>query len=250
MRWLWWSPVVGVLLFTDAGLARQNWQVNDQVQRTVTLSPGAMVRITGINGLVELETSDSQVADVRVTVQATSRQAMERRPIQIDSTASSLTIATNKERQRDDDGERVRHDVRVRLPRKIDLEVAGVNGAVTVGALDGSVRLNGINGRTTVTHAGSASEISSINGRTIVSVARLAAAGLRVSAVNGGIEIGLPAAINANLEVSSVNGGIDSDFPVTVTKGFGRGRMEGSLGSGGPPIVITAVNGGVRLTRR
>jgi hypothetical protein len=234
------------------GTAAQTAEVTDQVNRSIELASGSDVRISGINGQVYVETAEGlAAAELRVTIEASSREAMERRPLIVENTPDTLIVRT----ETDGRGswwrrEWVRHEVRVRLPRNVNLRVSGVNGRVDVGEIGGTVGLSGINGRTTVVHAGSASAIDGINGRTTISVARLEDQGLRVSGINGGISIGLPDDLNADIDVSAVNGGVDSDLPLTVTGDVRRGRLRGSLGSGGPPIVISAVNGGVRLTRQ
>jgi len=74
--------------------------------------------------------------------------------------------------------------------------------------------------------------------------------GLTVSAVNGGIDIELPRDIGAEIEANNVNGGIDVDLPMTVTGRQRHGRLSGRIGGGGPPVVISAVNGGVTLRAR
>ena len=55
----------------------------------------------------------------------------------------------------------------------------------------------------------------------------------------------------ATLEASSINGGInlDKDLPVQTSE-MSRQRMAGTLNGGGPRIVATTVNGGVRIGAR
>jgi DUF4097 and DUF4098 domain-containing protein YvlB len=253
MRQATQHPVLAVLLAASActampGAAAQSSQITERVTRTVTLDRDADVEIRGINGTVTIETASGlRAAEVRVDIRASSREVLERRPILIESTSDTLTIRTEKNKG-NSDREWVRHDVFVRMPREVSLDIGGVNGQVNVQEIDGEIGLNGINGRTTVRLAGTASRISGINGRTMVSVSRLSDRGLRVDAVNGGIELGLPRDVNASLEVRGVNGGIDTDLPMTVTGRQRNGRLSGRLGNGGPPLTISAVNGGVTIS--
>ena len=226
--------------------------VTDQINKTVTLTPGSNVRVSGINGSVTAETWDGDRAEINITIKASDREAMERRPIIVENTPNSLTIRTIEDRESKKwgwDRGWVRHEVRLKLPRSINLKVSSVNGVVNVGQITGEVGVSSVNGRVDVAQAGTATEISSINGRTTISLMRLGESGLRVSSVNGGVEIGLPSNTNANIDVRSVNGGIDSDLPITVVGEMKRGQLQGTIGSGGPQITISSVNGGVVLRR-
>lgn len=223
--------------------------VQDQINKTVPLAPGSNVRVSGINGSVVIETSDSDQAEINIQIRASSQEAMERRPILVESTPNSLTIRTenDSEGKRGRDRGEVHHEVRLRLPRAISLKVSSVNGKVEVGQITGEIAVTSVNGRVDVAQAGTATELSSINGRTSISIRRIGEGGLRVSSINGGVEIGLPESTNADVEVRSVNGGINADIPINVIGEMKRGQLVGKLGSGGARITVTSVNGGVTL---
>jgi len=225
------------------------FDVQDQINKTVTLAPGSNVRVSGINGSVVIETSDSDRAEINIQIKASSQEAMERRPIIVENTPNSLTIRTENDREGRQGGDRgwVRHEVRLRLPRAISLKVSSVNGKVEVGQITGEIAVSSVNGRVDVAQAGTATELSSINGHTSVSVRHIGEGGLRVSSINGGVEIGLPQSTNADVEVRSVNGGINSDIPLQVQGEMRRGQLIGKLGSGGARITVVSVNGGVTL---
>ncbi len=226
--------------------------VTDQINKTITLAPGSNVTIRSINGRVNIETWDSEKAEINITIRASDREAMERRPILVDNTPNSLIIRVEEDREGRKwgwDRGWVRHEVNLKLPKSINLKISSVNGAVGVGAITGEVGVSSVNGRVEVAQAGTATGLSSINGRVTLSLLRLGEGGLRVSSVNGGVEIGLPSATNAEVDVRSVNGGIDSDLPITVVGEMKRGQLRGTIGSGGPQITITSVNGGVTLRR-
>lgn len=233
-------------------LASEVGDVQDQINKTLTLTPGSNVRVSGINGYVKIETWDGDRAEIHIQTKASSQEAMDRRPIIVDHTSNSLTIRTENDREGKRSGwDRgwVRHEVNLRLPRAINLKVSSVNGTVNVGQMTGEVAVTSVNGRVEIAQAGSATELSSINGRTSVSVMRLGEGGLRVSSINGGVEIGLPSSASADVDVRSVNGGIDTDLPISVIGEMRRGQLVGKIGSGGTPITISSVNGGVTLRR-
>jgi hypothetical protein len=227
-------------------------EVTNQINKTVTLAPGSNVTVRGINGRVTIETWDSNQAEINISVRASDTAAMERRPILIDNTPNSLIIRTEEDREGRDRGwDRgwVRHEVHLKAPKNINLNVSGINGAVNVGAIMGEVGVSGVNGKVEVAQAGTATKLSGINGRVTLSLLRLGEGGLRVSGINGGVEIGLPSATNAEVDVHGVNGGINSDLPITVVGEMRRGQLRGRVGDGGPQLTITGVNGGVTLRR-
>jgi DUF4097 and DUF4098 domain-containing protein YvlB len=232
--------------------ATDSSDVINQINKTVTLAPGSNVKIQNINGLVSIETWDSDRAEINITVRASDTAAMERRPIIIEDTPNSLTIRVDVDRElrrRGEDREWVRHEARLKLPKRINLKVSSVNGKVDVGAITGEVDVNSVNGGVIVAQAGTATQLSSINGGISISLLRLGEGGLRVHSVNGGVKIGLPSETNAEIDVHSINGGIDSNLPITVVGEVKRGQLRGRVGDGGPPITITSVNGGVTLRR-
>jgi len=224
--------------------------VTNQINKTVTLEPGANVKIHSINGLVSIETWDSDRAEINIIVRASDIVAIERQPIIIENTPSILTIRVeeDKEGRRRDRGW-VNHEVRLKLPKSINLKVGSVNGKVDVGEITGEVGVSSVNGGVVVAQAGTATQLNSINGGISVSLLRLGEDGLRVSSVNGGVKIGLPSETNAEIDVHSVNGGINSDLPITLIGEKKQGQLRGRVGDGGPPISITSVNGGVTLQR-
>ncbi|MGH9854823.1 MAG: hypothetical protein ACREBD_33750 [Blastocatellia bacterium] len=232
--------------------APDSGDVTDQINKTVTLAPGSNVKVQSINGFVSIETWDSDRAEINITIRASDTAAMERRPIIIEDTPSSLTIRVEEDREgrrRGWDRGWVNHEVRLKLPKSINLKISGVNGKVDVGAIAGEVGVSGVNGGVMVAQAGTATQLSGINGGISVSLLRLGEGGLRVSGINGGVKIGLPSETSAEIDVHSVNGGINSDLPVTVIGEVKRGQLRGRVGDGGPPITITGVNGGVTLRR-
>jgi DUF4097 and DUF4098 domain-containing protein YvlB len=225
-------------------------EVTDQINKTVTLAEGSNVRVSGINGPVTIETGEGNMAEIDIRIRAASREAIERRPLSIENTPNSLIIRTieNKEgRGRDRDW--VRHEVHLKLPRSISMNISGINGAVDVGPIEGEIVVNGINGRVDVAQAGTATTLNGINGGIRVSLARLGEGGLRVNGINGNVEIGFPASINADVDVSSVNGPVDTDLPITLLGEMKKGQLKGTIGSGGVRITINGINGRVQLRR-
>jgi DUF4097 and DUF4098 domain-containing protein YvlB len=226
--------------------------VTNQINRTITLAPWANVNIQNINGQVSIETWDSDQAEINIVVQASDITVMERQPVIIEATPDSLTIRVEEDKEAGAwgvDRGWVRHKVRLKLPKSVNLRVSSVNGKVDVRAIMGEVDVNSVDGDVLITQVGTAMQLSRINGGISVSLLRLGEGGLRVNIVNGGVKIGLPSETNAEINVHNVNGGIKFDLPIIVVGEMKHDQLRGRVGDGGPPITITSVNGGVTLQK-
>ena len=90
--------------------------------------------------------------------------------------------------------------------------------------------------------------------RTLRSIAvglnKLSERGVRIHGVNGGIELKLSSGLNADLTAKGMNGSVRSEIAeVTVEKDDHWSHYSARIGSGGPAIEISGINGNVRLTR-
>ncbi len=222
----------------------------DEIRQSYELAPNARVEVSGINGTVDIETSNTGTAEVYIVRSAKTREDLNYRKIIIEHTANSLTIRGEKERDHSGNRPEVRQRVKLRLPRQIDLTTSGVNGRVNVGEVDGPVRISGVNGRVEVAQAVGYSDLSGINGAVTVTIARLGERGIQVSGVNGRVELRFADNLDADLDVTGINGSVNADVPnVTLQGKMDRNNFRARIGAGGIPISISGVNGGVRLTR-
>jgi hypothetical protein len=224
----------------------------EEIRKTVELSPGARVEVSGINGAVKIETSSSQTAEIYIERNGDSRESLDRRKVVIDSTASSLRIHGEK----GDVGFFARifgsnptERVTLKLPRQIALVAKGVNGSVIVGEIDGPVEVNGINGKVDIGQAVGTAEFKGVNGNIGISLKELAKDGVTISGVNGNIEMRLSDGLNADLEAHGMNGRVVSDLPDVVVEKEHHGTYYAHIGSGGNSISAKGINGNIRLTR-
>lgn len=241
------SRVVGA-----AGREEQG-DLKEEIRKTFELQPGARVEITGINGKVDVETSDTKTAEVYVLRTAGSRDAMNRREVTVEQTATGLIV---KGRQISHGffehlfGTKANEDVTIRAPRAIVLAIRGVNGHVTSGDVDGAIEAKGINGKVELGAANDAAELTGINGNVSVGLNKLGNVGARVSGINGNIELRLGNELNADLIAKGMNGSVRSEISnVTVDKDEYGSHYTAKIGSGGSAITISGINGNVRLTR-
>ena len=222
----------------------------DEIRKSYELSPGARVEVTGINGAVTIETSDSKTADVYIERTGASQEALNRRKIIIEDTASSLTIRGEK-----GDGSFLSRvfgsapseRVTLRLPRQVSLVSKGVNGALVVGEIEGPVEIQGINGKVQIAQASGSAEFKGINGNISVGLKQLDKEGMNISGINGNIELRLGEGVNADLEAHGMNGNVTSDMPNVVVDKSKRGNYSAQIGRGGNSISASGINGNIRL---
>jgi DUF4097 and DUF4098 domain-containing protein YvlB len=240
-----------------AGASTEDSQgdARDEIRKSFELQPGARVEVQGINGSVEVQTSDTKTAEVYVVRTAGSRDSLSRREVTVEQTANGLLIKGREARHTGIwehlfGGRNPKEEVTIKAPRQIALALRGVNGRVSSGDIEGPVEVRGINGNIELGQTSGSVEISGTNGRISVGLKSLDDRGARVSGVNGGIELRLANGLNADLTAKGMNGNVRSEISeVTVDKDeFGR-SYSARIGTGGAPITISGVNGNVRLTR-
>ena len=225
----------------------------EETRQSFRLDAGARVEVRGINGSVEINTSETNAADVHIVRTASSADDLEYNRIFVEQTSSGLVVRGESSKHGFwrwlwGGGGQVRQQVTMNLPRRIELLTKGVNGPVRVGEVDGSVEVEGINGRVEVAQASGHSEIKGINGTVKFSVAQLGAEGMDIKGVNGNIEIRLKQNINADIEVKGNNGNLSLNVPnVTMQERENHSNMRARLGAGGSPIDIKGVNGNIRF---
>src|SRR5688572_24009663 len=222
----------------------------EELRKSYELQPGARVEVAGINGAAKIETSDSKPGDHDIERTGASQEALSRRKITMESTPSSLTIRGEK-----GDGSFLSRifgsppseRVTLRLPRQVSLAAKGVNGALVVGEIEGSVEVHGINGKVEIAQASGSAEFRGINGNISVGLKQLDKAGIGMSGINGNIELRLGEGVNADLETHGMNGNVTSEMPNVVVDKSKRGNYSAQIGRGGNSISANGINGNIRL---
>lgn len=223
----------------------------DEFRQTYQIAPGSPVRVSGINGRVDVETTSGSNAEVHVVRSARARADLEYRKVIVEQAGGGLVVRGEKDGE-SRGGERrpeVRQQVTLRVPRNVDLTVSGVNGRTTVGEVDGPVKLSGINGRVDVGQARGYTDISGVNGSVTMAITQLGERGIKISGVNGAVNLSFGEALNADLSVTGINGAVNTEGlqNVTLLGRVSRNNFNARIGSGGTPINVSGVNGSVRL---
>jgi hypothetical protein len=144
--------------------------------------------------------------------------------------------------------------VEIETPRDTDLALSTRNGGIALDGMSGRTRFETSNGGVSLRDVSGDVQGRTANGgvRIVLDGSRWDGEGLNVETTNGGVHMELPARYNAELHTETNNGGLDIDFPVTVSGRLsGRPRrIDTTIGSGGAPLRVRTVNGGVRIVRR
>jgi hypothetical protein len=227
--------------------------VRQEIRQNYQLSPGARVELTGLNGAVKVETSDTKTAEVYIERTAASQEALDRRKVIVEADANSLRIRGEK-----GDGSfwcrlfgtsSAAERVTLKLPRQISLYAKGVNGTFVTSEIDGAVEVTGVNGRVQIASALGRATFKGINGNMFLGLKHIDQDGIDLSGVNGNIELQFGEDVNADLDARGMNGRIVSDLPNVSIDKSKRGSYWARIGNGGSGITAKGINGNIRLTR-
>lgn len=139
------------------------------------------------------------------------------------------------------------------VPRKIDLKLATVNGGINVADVRGNMNFETVNGGVHLARTAGRVKGETVNGGVTVDLSGTTweGEGLDLETVNGGVTVTVPAAYSASFHAGTVNGGMSSEFEGATIQGkWGPKKMDLKLGSGGPPVKLETVNGGVKIRRK
>lgn len=227
----------------------ENMRKLEEIHREYKLSPGARVEVSNINGPVEIETADTDMAEVHITRFAQGLVDINDRKLRIVDKPDGLTIHAEGNSLRVGVNE-VRHRVTLKIPRRVDLIIKHVSDRLKVGEIYGSIHLNGLSWNAEMSLAAGKIEVSRISGTAVIRVTKLDEQGVSISNVSGKVELLAPADLNANIEVNGNHGKVIIELPHKVQEGTLNGpRFRVQVGSGGAPISISNIIGTVSLRR-
>lgn len=262
-----------------------NLSEQDEIRRTLKLAPGTRVEVSSIRGSVEIETANIETAEIYIVRSAESRAELEQFKVGIEHNAKSLVIRGEQRQGTSGSGfgPEVRHQVKLRLPRNVDLSiqsisgevkigdvggqlaVSSVSGSVWVGSVDGQAQVNGVSGAVTLGRVNQQVEIKSVSGNvkieqavgalTVTGVSGSLSAGIsklergvQINSISGEVELRFRDELNAQLSTDNITGKVSLDVPgVAVQSRSSASAIRATIGKGGPSISINGVSKGVRL---
>jgi hypothetical protein len=223
----------------------------EDFHQTYALSPDGRVELENINGAVHISTWDQNQVKVDAVKYADSKDRLEEARIDIDSASDHLSIRT-KYPEHDHWGMNVNPasvEYTLTVPRAARLdEIKLINGALDVTGSAGEVHASCVNGRLEAHNLSGRAELSTVNGRLDVKFDQLPGSSIRLSSVNGSVEMTIPSDSKAEIEASTVSGRIENDFGLHLNRHqFVGNDLHGELGSGGPRIKLSSVNGRIEI---
>lgn len=227
----------------------------EEIRRAYKLAPGADVEVFGINGGIEVETADSESAEVLIVRSAHKRDDLRFRKINIEHEPERLRIRVEDDRQSVFSAMGTfpegRQRVMLKLPRRVDFRTVALNGKLTAGGIEGKLDLNGVNGPVKVERASGEVLFRGINGNIEATIAKLADEGIRITGVNGNTTLQFIGDVNATVEASGMHGQVEPNLPHVEVQGSEMfGGYKAKVGNGGPiRIRIDGVNGNVYLAK-
>src|SRR6476659_1003129 len=224
----------------------------DETRKTFQLKPGEKVWIQGINGRVEIQTSDTGTAEVYVKRTGQDANSLQRRQIIVEQNPDGLLVRSRQVFNGVWDhlfGHDPKEEVVIKAPRQIALQLRGINAKVYVTDIDGPLEMKGMNGNAEIGEVGESLSLDGINGSVVVGLKKLDERGARIHGVNGGIELRLAPGLNADLTAKGMNGSVKSEISDVTVEKTDWSRFSARIGNGGPEIEIRGINGNVRLTR-
>lgn len=227
----------------------------EELRRAYQLEPGAVVEIDGINGSIDVETADSEIAEVLIVRSAKKRDDLQFRQMNIFHQPNRLRIRTEDDNRSVfsamDSAPDVRQRVMLKVPPNIRFVTNGLNGNLTTGVFDGKVEVNRVNGQVKIGQASGEALFRGINGNIEATIAKLSDEGIRISGVNGNTRLRFIGDVNANIEANGFFGEVQPDLPnVEVQSSESMvGSYKARVGSGGVRIRVEGVNGNVYLEK-
>lgn len=229
--------------------------IREEIRRRYVLAPQSTFRVFGINGPVQLESTDGDVAEVLVVRSAHRREDLEYNRIVIAHEENRLRVYREGDEKslfsafkKMPEG---RQRVVVRLPKRIDLIVRGINGGVDLEQFEGSLDVSGVNGHLRAAGQTGPVEVNGQNGEIDITIGRYTGSPIDMSGINGGITLRFAGEVNATVIARGSNGEVTSDLP-----GFKpreeedrHGSYEARIGTGGAEIEFHGINGNIRLLR-
>ena len=218
---------------------------HDEIYQSFNLKPGDRIVVSRISGPVEVEKSDSDVAEVHIVRSATIKSDLVWSKLRIEQTPTGLVIEPEDEPFRPD-LVRVNHYVLLKLPRQTSFTTSDISGSVNIAAIDGTVQVSGCSGSVIMSETNGPTDISGVSGSVILNVTHLSEAGLRVSGISGAVELCVSDTLDADVSITNVTGCVFIGIP---QQDPGRSGFHFRVGRGGRPFSVSGVSGDVIVRR-
>jgi hypothetical protein len=209
--------------------AQSDLPEREEIQRSYQLSPGAQVEISTISGPVEIETTDSDKAEVYIVRSAQTRENFDCYRMAIEYTPTRLAIHPERDKRAICSSIRAHQRVKLKLPLRVNLKIETISGDVNIIQGEGY------------------SEISEISGTLNMTVNRLSELGINVSGISGKVELRLGENLSADFDMDQLDNKVRLEMPKVTVSNSDTTSFRGRIGSGGNPISLSGINGVISI---
>jgi DUF4097 and DUF4098 domain-containing protein YvlB len=127
----------------------------------------------------------------------------------------------------------------------IDARTSG--GSITIARANGDVVAHTSGGGIRIEDAAGAVNATTSGGSIQARLSRQPRGDSKLSTSGGGVSVSLASGIGVELDAHASGGGVQSDVPVTVVGTQDDDSLRGSIGGGGPKLVLRSSGGGIRV---
>lgn len=213
---------------------------------------GETFDLKNVNGWISLEGWDRQEAEITARKVGPSEAALQNLEVEVDRTGDGLRVRTRYPRRKRRWG-RPQGSVRysVRLPRRANLRIETVNGAIDSRGFNGELTAQTVNGSLTLQGQSGSVNAKTVNGHIECELDRFAADERHnFHTVNGRVRLTLGPEAQGRVDARAVNGRVELELPeaenlTTPT----RRRKRVQVGEGGGECRVRTVNGSIRVAR-
>jgi hypothetical protein len=242
----------------DASAGRSKQVAREAFRWTGKLAPAQTLYLRDMNGDLEVQAAAGDQIEVVVTER---KKANEKKSIEmkVQPVKDGIMICAlypggggkcgaDGSYKSDGDGDvDLVADYVVKLPAGVRVDVATVNGDVSVRGATDRAKVVTVNGDVVVETTGGPVIADTVNGDVSV---RAGSNRVKAESVNGDVEISVPAAIDAELSAKTVKGEIGNDFGLPTASGVAGSELHGKVGKGTHRLAAQTVNGDVRLKKQ
>ncbi len=235
-------------------------ELTEEFHQSYPLSATGRVSIQNVNGGVRITVWDQNEVKVDAVKRAYQRERLDEAKIEVVNTADSVRIKTKYPERDQTFSDRVSRrynnpatvEYTLTIPRKARLDSAElVNGSLEIDGAEGDVQAACVNGHVRASGLTGEVKLSTVNGGVEATMTRLDdSKAVSLNSVNGAIVLIIPSNSSAQIRANTVHGAITNDFGLPVNDGQYVGHdLTGQIGSGGPRVRLSSVNGTIKIKR-
>lgn len=247
------SKVIGFSLITAFTAFPVYADVEEEINKSFSVSSGSTLSLNNINGSVEILAGNDNVINVVAVKKAERQEDLERILVKMKESGNDVTIETKYDKDRNSYNNSGSVKYTITVPRDLSqAKVELVNGSLNLDDVEGDVVVDMVNGSVKASGLKGNAEVNSVNGSIKLDYASIekSVEKIELKAVNGSIKLYVPEGLNADVEAETMHGSLKSDFDLTVEKQLFSGKeMQGVIGDGHTKIILESVNGSIKLMK-